>query len=105
MKEGEALIYERQPTTKKLISQTPARIPLKDLYAEFKNLKKESDQYRVLCERNVISATLGFNNFYEWQKCLADPPVIDDATFYVENLSLKRKAADEQFLVSKRVRA
>ena len=86
---------------KKIISQTPTRIPLKDLYAEFNNLKKESDQYRVLCKRNGIPVTLGFNNFHEWQKCLADPPVIDDATFYVENLSLKRKAADEKFTASK----
>lgn len=105
LKEGEALIYKRHPMTKKIISQTPTRIPLKDLYAEFNNLKKESDQYRVLCKRNGISVTLGFNNFHEWQKCLADPPVIDDATFYVENLSLKRKAADEEFTASKRVRA
>jgi hypothetical protein len=105
LKEGEALFYERHPTTKEIISQTPTRIPLKDLSAQFNNLKKVSDQYRILCKRKGNPVTLAFNDFCEWQKCLADPPVIDDATFYMSPLSLKRKAADEKFAVSKRVRA
>lgn len=107
LKGVEAIFYERHPTSKKILSQTPTRIPLAagGLDTEFKRLKNMSDKYRVLCSRGGTSCTLGFNNFHKWKSCLADPPVADNATFYIEPLSLKRgRAGDDKFPVSKRVR-
>jgi hypothetical protein len=101
----EALVYERDPVTKEFSSQIPARVPLNDLYAKFKDLKKDSDQYRVWYENRGFPVILSFNNFHEWQKRLAAPPAINDAKFYVENLSPKRKAANEKFTASKRFKA
>ena len=108
LKGVEALFYEKHPTSKEILSQTPTTIPLENggLDAKFKRLKAISDKYRVLCNKRGRSYTLSFNNFQQWKSCLADPPEADDATFYIEPRTLKRGRAGEDKLTvaSKRVR-
>jgi hypothetical protein len=108
LKGVEALFYERHPTSKKILSQTPKRIPLAPggLDTEFNSLKTMADGYRVLCNRGGTSCTLGFNNFQKWKSCLVDPPEADDATFYIEPCTLKRGRVGEEKLTasSKRIR-
>jgi hypothetical protein len=100
----EALFYERHPVTKDIISQTPTRVPLESgrLEAKFKNLKE--GRYTVSYNKEGKPYYLGFDNFLEWKSCLADPPVAENATFYIEPYLLKRMAGENNPMVSKRAK-
>jgi hypothetical protein len=100
---AEALFYEKNPPNDDLSSQTPTRVPLKPggLDVEFKRLKAMKFPPKISYKIAGYTDYIGYDDFQKWKSCLADPPRIDNATFYTER---NRKRVGSETNRAKRIK-
>ena len=88
---AEAFFFEKDSPNDDLKSQTPTRVPLKPggFDVEFKRLKAMKFPPKLSYKIAGYTDYIGYDDFQKWKSCLAEPPQIDNATFYTE-LNRKR---------------
>ncbi|KAL5346657.1 hypothetical protein ACLOAV_008364 [Pseudogymnoascus australis] len=88
----EALFYKRDPLTGVIVSQMPLRVPLVSGGLEAKFEKLEREGYLVIGSKGSKPYYLCSGNFQEVKSFIADPPALENITFFVQ--LPKRLSAD-----------